>query len=316
MSISINTNLNLLCSLFNVSSKKLSCEYSGMSIEEIMKAEAEQGNKAAENFDQTILNDPIKLIQLIQLNAPENKFAILSNMNESDLDNLLPLLSQDDLMAGLNFFSKDKLLKLLEGLPKAQLISYVFEMFSPEHMMSMMPEGAMNKVLESSDMSQYKGLQLKHLQSARPEILAQMIEAATGEQAMGVGNVGLDGKPSFDVKLMLEQLASLPDDQFQDALLSMPKTHKQNFMLSMAKDDPKIFEMFDASAYTGIIGAKKEKQDMIKAAGSIEKEQLVLMMQELPKDLTAVVLTQIDTEQFMAVLLSKFRDILGQIFAG
>lgn len=316
MSISIDVNTYLLCSLFNINSRKLSGEYAGMSIEEIMEAEAKQGNTAAAKFDQTILSDPVKLIEFMQLNNPGNKFAILSNMNSSDLEDLLPLLNQDDLVAGLNFFTKDKLLKLVEQLPKDQLVNYTFQMFSPEQLMQLMPEDEINKVLQSSDMQQCKGLELKYLQSMKPEILAQMIEAATGEQAMGVGEVGLDGKPSFDKDAMMAQMASLPDDKFQDALLNMPKATKQDFMLKMAKENPKIFEMFQASAYTGIIGGKKDKQDMIKAANVIQPEQLVKMMKELPKDLTAVILTQIDTKKFADVLLSKFKNILSQIVAG
>ena len=50
--------------MFNISRKKLSDVYAGMSIEEIMKAEAQQGNTAAAKFDSAVLNDPIKLIKL------------------------------------------------------------------------------------------------------------------------------------------------------------------------------------------------------------------------------------------------------------
>lgn len=316
MGITIDTNIYLLCSLFNINSRKLSTEYAGMTIEEIMKAEAEKGNVAASKFDQTILNDPIKLIELMQLNDPGNKFAILSNINEDDLEDLLPLLNQKDLITGLNFFTKDKLLKLMEELPKEQLVNYTFAMFSPEQLMQLMPEDEIDKVLASSDMKEYKGLELKYLQTMNPEILAQMIEAATGEQAMGVGEVGLDGKPTFDKEALMAQISSLPDDKYQDALLSMPKASKQIFMLKMGKENPKIFQLFEASAFTGIIGNKKEKQEMIEAANVIEPEQLIKMMKELPKDLTAIVLTQIDTKKFAEVLLSKFKNILSEIVAG
>lgn len=315
MGIAIDANIYLLCSLFNINTRKLSGEYSGKTIEEIMEAEAAQGNVAAENFDKTILHDPIKLIELIQLNDPNNKFAILSNMNESDLDELLPLLQQEDLVAGLNFFSKEKLLKLMGQLPMEQLVNYTFQMFSPEQLMTFMPEQEIDKVLQSTEMMDLKGLQLKTLATMKPEILAQMIEAATGEQAAGVGEVGMDGKPTFDKVAMMTQMASLPDDQYQDALLSMPKQAKQAFILKMGKENPKIFEFFDPEAYTKIIGGKKEKQDMIKAAKVIEPEQLVKMLEELPKDLTAVVLTQIDPKKFADVLLSKFKDIIGELIA-
>ena len=315
MSISIDANIYLLCSMFNINYRKISNEYSGMSIDEIMEAEAEQGNTAAKSYDKTILNDPIKLIELMQLNDPNNKYAILSNLNEEDLDSLLPQLKENDLIQGLNYFTKEKLLNLVEDLPKDQLVNYTLQMFSPEHLMMLMPDEEINKVLTSSDMNQYKGLELKMLQSSRPEILAQMIEAATGEQANGVGESGMDGQPTFDKGAMMEQLAGLSDLQYKDALTNMPPVAKQQFMLKMTKEDPSILQMFDASAYTNIIGQKKEKQDMIKAASVIDKDQLVKMVQELPKELTAAVLTQIDTKKFADDLLSKFKNILSQIVA-
>ncbi len=315
MGITIDANTYLLCSLFNISYKKITHQYSGMTVEEIMEAEAEQGNTAAANFDKTVLNDPIKLIELFQLKDPGNKFAILRNMNEHDLEELLPLLEQADLIMGLNFFTKDKLLVLMEDLPKEQLVKFTLEMFSPEHLMQLMPEYHMNRVLMSTEMKENKGLELKCLESINPEILAQMIEAATGQEAAGVGEPGLNGKPVFDKKAMLEQLATLPDDKFQDAILSMPKVTKQDFILQMTKENPKIFELFDAHAYTSIINSRKEKEDMIKAANVIETEHLVKMMEELPKDLTAVVLTQIDTRKFADVLLANFKNILSEIVA-
>ena len=132
MGITLDADLYLLCSMFNINYRKLSDEYSGLSVEEIMKKEAKQGNTAAANFDASILGNPVKFIELFGLQNCGNKYAILSNMNEYDLKELLPLLNQADLVAGLNFFTKDKLIDLIGGLPIEQLVKLTFEMFSPE----------------------------------------------------------------------------------------------------------------------------------------------------------------------------------------
>lgn len=315
MGIAIDTNLYLLCSLINVSYKKISTDYSGMSIDEILEKEKEAGNVQAEQFDKEVLNNPAKLIQLLQLKNPANKFAILSNLNESDLDDLLPLLSQEDMAIGLNYFTKEKILNLVQELPKNQLVIYTLQMFSPEQIMMMMPNEEMNKVLQSTEMKEMKGLEQTMLQTLKPEILAQMIEAATGEKAKGVGEIGLDGKPKFDRAALLQQLMEMDDDQFQESLLSIPETNKQFFMLGMVKEKPQILTLFSADAYTKMMNDKKEKADLVKYANVIEGEQLVKMMQQLPKELTAVVLTQIDTDKFTEVLMKNFRDVLGQIVA-
>ena len=315
MGITLDTNNYLLFSMFNISPQKLNTEYSGMSIEEIMKAEAQQGNTAAAHFDQSILSNPAKFIELFGLQDAGNKYAILSNMNERDLKDMLPLLNQADLLAGINFFTKDKLLDLFKDLPKDQLVKFVFQMFSPEQIMHLMPDEEMNKVLSSTEMKGNKGFELKHLKSMRPEILAKMIESAIGQKPAGV-EIGLDGQPIFDKKALLEQLESLPDDKFQEAMLSMPTVNKQNFILQMGKENPKIFELFESDAYMKIVEKKKNKEEMVKAASVIDPEQLIKMVEQLPQDLTAIVLTQIDVNKFADLLLANFKNIIGQLMAG
>lgn len=313
MGIAIDANIYLLCSLFNISYRKVSTEYSGMTIDEIMKKEAEQGNVAAESFDKRILNDPAKLIELIQLKDPGNKFAILNNMNEEDLDNMLPMLEQQDLITGLNYFNQEKLLKMFGELPKEQLVNTTLQMFSPEQIMMLMPEEAMNKVLQSTEMKEMKGMEMQFLKNMKPEILAQMIEATTGEQAQGVGDVGMDGKPKYDKQAMLNQLGLMDDAKFQESLVHMPPANKAFYMLSMVKEKPEILQLFDSEVYVNMMANKKEKKDLIKAAVAIEEEQLQGMIKQLPKELTAVVLTQIDTNKFADVLIRNFKDVLSQI---
>ncbi len=341
--ITLDTNLYLLCSLFNINSSKLQREYSGLSVDEIMKAEAAQGNASAQNYSQ-IINNPEKLIELFQLNDPGNKLAILKNMNENDLENMLPLLNPEDLVIGLNFFTKDKLLKMVEELPQDQLVNYVFQMFSKEQLMAMMPEDQLDKILTSPNMN--KSMEINYLQTMKPEILIQMYEAATGKpisyllnenissaqtgtasqnmpfdaQQKGlkpvVAEIGLGGNiKNVDVANLIKQIASLPDDKFQDAMINIPKANKQAFVLRMSKEDENIYQMIDPTVYTSIIEQKKDKDDLIRSASVINSDQLVRMVEQLPKDLTAVILTQIDTKIFANTLIANFKNVLKEIVA-
>lgn len=313
MSITIDANMNLFYGLFNISPKKLAHEYSGMTVEEIMKAEAEQGNAAAAKFDREILSNPIKLIELFELRDPGNKFAILHNMNERDLEELLPLLQKADLLTGLNFFTKDKLLDMVEDLPKEELVKFTFQMFSPEQLMQFMPEDQLNKILTSKDMD--KNMELKYLQTIKPEVLAQMLEAATGQPVAGAENIGLDGQANLDGQALITQISNLPDDKFQEAMLGMPQQNKRDFVLKLTKDNPKLYLSVDSRTYTDIINNRKEKEDIVKAANVLEPKYLVKMIGQLPQDLTAVVLTQIDTKRFADMLLANFKNVLSQIIA-
>lgn len=338
MSITIDVDKHLLCSLFHVNYLKLANDYQGMSVEEIMKAEAAQGNTAAANYSSEILSNPRKLIELFKLTDTGNKYAILNNMNEHDLDELLPLLKQADLMQGLNFFSKDKLLKMSEELPKEQLVNFTFQMFSPEQVMQYLPENQIDKMLTSTDMDIDQ--EKKQLMSVKPQVLAFMLESVMGKPIEELQNPGggvikelsdqtgvkdgkpmitsydMNGQPNYDGQAIYEQLINLPSDKFQDAMLAMPKQNKRDFVGKLAKLNPKLYLAVDAHAYTDIISQRKDKDDLVKSANVLKPEQLVKMIQHLPKDLTAVVLTQIDTNKFADKLLAGFKDILRQIVAG
>lgn len=313
MSISIDTNMYLLCSLFNISYKKIATEYSGKTVKQIMEAEAAQGNVAAANYDETILSDPIKLIELFQLRDPNNKFMILNNMNENDMEDLLPLLEKHDLVAGLNFFTKDKLLKLIEYLPKDQLLKYTFDMFPPEKIMQLLPEEQLNKILKSTKID--KDVEIEYLKSLKPEILAKMLESVTGQPAPGSDNIGVNGESHYDSKVLLNQIINLQDDKFQDAMLNMPSQNKRLFVLKLAKQNPDLYYEVDSHAYVAIMRDKKEKDQLVRSAVVIEPEQLCKMLENLPKELSAVVLTQIDTNKFADVLLKNFKDIIREIVA-
>ena len=299
--ITLDTNLSLICNLFNISRYKIMHEYANKSLSEIMEAEASQGNLAAEKFDKEILNDPKKLIEIFGLDKFNNKYAILRNMNEKDLEELLPLLQPKDLVVGLKFFNKEKLLELIQYLPKDQLVKYIFEMFTPEQVIKLMPEEHINKFLKSDQLD--KNLVLKHLKTMKPEVLAQMLEAVTGEPVK-----------SLDKEAMLKQISELSPQKYQDALVSMPKEQKRLLVLKITKEKPKLFELFAAEGYAKV-AATKEKPELIKAAIVLEPEHLTKMLQELPQELLAVVVTQINPEKFADVLVEKFKDVLKDLVA-
>lgn len=338
MSITIDVDKHLLCNLFHINYLKLAKEYQGMSVEEIMKAEAAQGNTAAANYSSEILSNPKKLIELFKLTDTGNKYAILSNMNEHDLDEMLPLLKQADLMQGLNFFTKDKLLKMAEEMPKEQLVNYTFQMFSQEQIMQFLPEKQIDKMLMSTDMDIDQ--EKKQLMSVKPQVLAFMLESVMGKPIEELQNPGggvikelsdqtgvkggqpmmtsysMNGQPNYNAQAIYEQLINLPSDKFKDAMLAMPKQNKRDFVGKLAKLNPKLYLAVDAHAYTDIISQRKDKDDLVRASSVLKPEQLIKMLQHLPKDLTAVVLTQIDTNKFAGKLLAGFKNILRELVAG
>lgn len=300
MSIVIDTDLTFLVSRLGISETKIQQNYTEMSAEEIIKAEAAQGNQAAIQLAQELLNNPQLVIELFNLADQNNKYMILREMTAQQLQVFLPQMEEKDLNFGLNFFTQDKLMKMLEEIPPEQLVKTVFQMFSQEEVVQLMPDDQLNKFLTSTDIDKNKIL--KHLQSIPPEYLAQMLEGITGEQVQ-----------DLDVIDMTKQIGQLNPLEYKNALVDMQPTQKQQLVLSLGKEHEEWFQLFDAHAYTNMINTQKEKPDVIKAMNVIEPEYIIKMLEELPNDLLSYVITQMDTQKFAEILMDRFPDVLAEI---
>lgn len=300
MSIVIDSDLTYLINRLSISETKIQEYYADMSTEEIIKAEASQGNQAAIELANELLNNVQLVIELFNLADPNNRYAILSEMTAQQLHTFLPHMEESDLNYGLNFFTQDKLLKMLEEIPPEQLVNTVFEMFSQEEVVRLLPEEQLDKFLTSTDIDKDK--MLKHLQSIPEEYLAQMIESVTGEQVKGMDSID-----------MTKQIGQFNPLEYKDALINMEPTQKQQLVLSLGKEHEEWFQLFDASAYTKMINTYKQKPEVVKAMNVIEPEYIQNMLKELPNDLLSFVITQMDKEQFAEILMEKHPEVIAEI---
>ncbi|MCI1273235.1 MAG: hypothetical protein LKG27_02235 [Clostridiaceae bacterium] len=292
-----------LISKLGITQEKIDQQYANMTVDEIIKAEATSGNQAAIELANQILNDPEFVIQLFGLASPENKLAILSQMNEQQLKEYLPLMDKKDLLQGMYFFSQDKLMSMLEDIPPEQLVKTVFEMFSKEQVVQYMPEEQLDKFLTSTDIDKNKIL--KHMESIPNEYLAQMLESVTGEEVDEDSNT----------QDLVKQISQLNPLDFKNGITNLQPVAKQQLTLSLGKEHEEWFQLFDASAYTNMINTYKEKPDVVKAMHVIDQENIVKMTDELPEDLMATVITQMDTKQFAETLMTRQPDVLAKILA-
>jgi len=301
MSIIVDTNLSYIAKKLGISVQKIREDYAGKSVEEIVKAEAAQGNQLAIAFANEILTNVNFVMELFGLADPKNKLLILREMTAAQMQMFLPLMEVKDLQQGLNFFTMDKLMDLLQQLPAEQLVKVVFEMFPPERIIELMPERQLNKFLENTDISKNKILQ--HLASIPPQYLAQMLESVTGEPV----------SEKLNRQELIKQISQLEPREFKKSLANMQPVQKQQLVLSLAKEHPEWFQVFDADAYTNIIQQQKEKPDVIKAMIVIENEERIKMLKQLPNDLLAIVITQIDAEVFAKILMTELPEILAKV---
>ncbi len=300
MSLVIDSNLEYLQSILHISKVTFEEKYANMSVDEIIEAEAAQGNQQAIALAKELTTNTSLVMQLFDLADTNNKYMILREMSAQQLQAFLPEMEESDLLQGLYFFTEDKLMKMLEELPAEQLVNTVFQMFSKEEIVQLLPEEQLDKFLTSHDIDKNKIL--KHMQSLPEEYVAQVLEQITGEAQ--------EGQDSIDLSKKFSQLNPL---EYQDALKAFQPTQKQQLVLSLGKEHEEWFQLFDASAYTKVINREKQQPEVVKAMSVIEPEYIQNMITELPNDLLSIVITQIDTEKFADLLMNEFPEIMAEI---
>lgn len=178
MSLVIDSNLEYLQNILHISKVTFEEKYANMSVDEIIEAEAAQGNQQAIELAQELTTNTSLVMELFDLADTNNKYMILREMSAQQLQTFLPEMEESDLLQGLYFFTEDKLMKMLEALPAEQLVNTVFQMFSKEEIVQLLPEEQLDKFLTSHDIDKNKIL--KHMQSIPEEYVAQVLEQITG----------------------------------------------------------------------------------------------------------------------------------------
>ena len=296
--ISLDLNISLIAQMFNIPSSRL-VEYGDKSIAEIMELEALNGNTQAADFEEKILNDPNKLIEFFKLESPENRYAILQNMNEEDLLKLLPYLNQESLVNALQLFSLEKIKSLFELLEPEQLVELVSKTYSTEEFLKLTKERELNKFLDSKNVEKNDFQKFLKL---LPEVeLKRMIENITGEPA--------ESSYKSDI---ISEVQSFNDQQFFDSIKSLDFKNKWRIMNEFIEYNPELMEEFSVNALSAPMKFL-QKEDAIEKLGTLKSEFLIPLIQEMPEELLPLVISQIDPNIFAQILSKDFEDILKNI---
>lgn len=299
--ITIDTNLRMIQSKLNITSERM-MNYTDKTVDEIIEAEKSQGNTKAAEFEKQLESNPDVLIKSYKLDEPGNKFNIISQIPQQEQPELLEYLEDDDLRLGLNFFSQEQLLKLIEDVaPIEEVVNAALVCFSLPKIMEMMPDKELNNFIVNKDLD--PAFLMKSLEKMDPEVLMAMIETATGE-------------PVFeeDPEKLIEMLKKMDDDTYQEALIAMNSDAKREMVIQMYQKDEEVMQLFPADAYTTMLGSL-EKNDMMPCVSAFQTESLIGMNSELPPELMSIVLTQIDPKDFAKILIKDYPELLEQIVA-
>lgn len=297
--IELDIDLSYLTKNFNIGLAQIQQYAKTKSIKEIVRAEAEKGNKAAADFELEVLRDPKEVAKLFKLGNTANRYKILKNMNHTDLTYLMQFLEVSELNYALNFFSKTKLLDMLKHVPKDELLKVVFDAFGVQEFLELIPENEMDKFFKSEKVDKKKIQEI--LKSFPPEALAKMLEAVNGQ---------VDSKKSQPE--MIKEIEGFSDDQLQDGLEALTKRHKMLMVAKLTQDDPDLWKEFSSDTLVKPM-EQLEKAEIITSMEKLEPDTLLELVSELPQDYMAIVATQLDPLAFADQLVKYFGDILGDV---
>ena len=296
MPIVLDTNMKLFAERMNITSSRMIQDYGLKTVDEIIEAEAAQGNTQAINYAREMYNSPAKLIKIFKLADVENKFVLLHNMNAQMREAILPMLEQEDLVMGLYFFTKDKLLEMLMEVDIEELVRVIMGAFPLEDVVMMFTEDDLAQFFQHDDLEKYDVI--NQLKSLPPEVMIKFVEGVTGRPSEETNPLDL-----------IKSIESLPIDKYRDFMSAIDPDVQRQLVFQLTKQKPKYLTLFENETYVNMLSTLM-KPEMVKPMVFLEKDSLVNMITELPDDLMSIVAAQVDTKDFAEYLLDGHLDLL------
>lgn len=298
MSIVLDTNMKLFAERLNITSSRMVQDYGLKTVDEIIEAEAAQGNTQAVNYAREMYNSPEKLIKIFKLTDVENKFVILHNMDDKTRLMVLPLLEKEDLVMGLYFFTKDKLLSMLMEVDIEELVNVITNTFPLQEIVMMFTEDDLAQFFQNEKLEKYDVI--NQLKSMPPEVMQKFVEGVTGQPS--------DKTNPLD---LIKSIEELPIDKYRDFMSSIDPDVQRQLTFQLTKQKPEYLELFENETYVNMLSTLM-KTEMVKPMVFLEKDTLMEMVSILPDDLLSIVAAQVDTKKFAEFLLEDHLDVLEQ----
>jgi len=249
-----------------------------------------------------IPTDASALIEMLKLELPESKIAILKQIPHSELLQFMYLLDKDQLLSGLKLFTKEKLLNFISNLSKQDLLKMLNKMYiSQSHILEAFSIKELNHFLSSKriDKSQF----LKVLQNYSATELTQIAEAATGTT---------QGKKTH--AQMMDVLNGLDTAQIADGVKGVQYKKMTEIISGLLDQNPSLYTEFSQEALF-LQTNDFPKTTLVEGMGVLDNEMLIGCLNKLPDSFLALVATQVDTEDLANILINNYQDLLSQVFS-
>lgn len=298
MSIVIDANMKLFAERMHITSSRMIRDYGLSTVDEIIEAEAAQGNSHAIKYAREYYHSPEKLIKLFKLTDIENKFVLMHKMDDSTREKVLPFLEQEDLVMGLYFFTQDKLLEMLMEVDIEELVNVVKEAFPLDQIVMMFTEDDLASFFMNENLEKYDVIE--QMKALPPEVMQKFVE-------------GVTGKPMEETNPMdlIKNIESLPIDKYRKFMASIDPDVQRQLTYQLTKTNPDYLTLFSNETYCNMLNTLL-KPDMVKPMIMLNKDTLVNMITELPSDLMSIVAAQIDTKDFAKFLQDGHMDLIEE----
>ena len=300
MSIVIDANMTMFAERLHISSSRMAQEYGLKTIDQIIEAEAAQGNSYAVAYAQEMYNSPDKLIKIFRLADVDNKFILIKTMDSRTREEILPMLEPEDLVMGLYFFNKDAILKMLSEVDSEELVNVVLDALPFQDIIKLIPEEDLAEFFQSKDLDKY--VIENEFKNMPHEVMQKFIEGITGQAYEKVS----------DPEGIIDSIISLPEDKFRNFMSQIDPDVQRQLVYQITKKDKKYMQIFSNNMYVDMLDKQLMKNEIIPSMIMLEKETLVKMISVLPEDLMSVVASQVDTDMFAKYLIDGHLDILKE----
>lgn len=299
MAIVIDANMTSFAERLHISASRMVQEYGLKTIDEIIEAEAAQGNTSAVNYAKEMYDSPEKLIKIFRLADVENKYSLIKSMDSKTREEILPLLEKEDLVLGLYFFNKETLLEMLKEVDIEELVNVVLDAFPFEQVILMIPEENLAEFFQSKDLDER--VIKEALVSMPHEMTQKLIECLTGQTYEKVE----------DPHGIIQDILALPDDKFKDLMSQIDPDVQRQLVYQITKKDQKYLQLFENDMYIGMLN-QLMKNEMIPSMIQLEQESLINMISVLTPELMSIVASQVDTHKFTDYLMDGHLDVLKE----
>lgn len=296
MPVVLDTNMKLFADRMNITSSRMIQDYGLKTVDEIIEAEAAQGNTQAVNYAREMYNSPAKLIKIFKLTDVENKFVIINNMDDRTREMVLPMLDKEDLVMGLYFFTQNKLLEMLSEVDIEELVNVVLTAFPLQDIIEMFSEDDLAAFFQRDELEKHDVIE--QLKSLPPEVMIKFVE-------------GVTGRPSEETNPaeLIKSIENLPTDKYRDFMSAIDPDVQKQLTFQLTNDNKDYLQLFESQTYVNMLNTLM-KPEMVKPMIALEKESLVTMITELPDDFMAIVAAQVDTQKFAEFLIDDRLDLL------